>query len=218
MEASLLPFQQELDKQLFPFYDTLMKSINADDISSVSTCLKESHLWECRQLGCDSPIVLVFTMLYFNTKYFRLYTAEQHQQISFNTINKQSKKIFNSGGSPASNRSSSSSKAVYSLQLLHTVQQQSILQLQASPNEIDPLKSIFFFIADLAAMNMKIKKPMETPQNTDRPTECPIKHYNFYLTKWYILLHNIFFLSHHHNLNIMFFYDLIFQPGECKVS
>ena len=127
MEASLVPFQQELDKHLFPFYDNLVKGINADDLSTVSTCLKESHLWECRQLGCDSPIVLVFTMLYFNTKYFRLYTAEQHQQISFNTINKLSKKIVNNGGSPASTRSSSNGKAVYSLQLLHTVQQQSTI-------------------------------------------------------------------------------------------
>lgn len=51
-------------------------------------------------------------------------------------------------------------------------------------NDNDLLKR-FSILDDLAAMNMKIKKPRDTPQNTDRPTECPIKHYNFYLTKWY---------------------------------
>lgn len=94
MDAALLPFQIELDKHLEPFYDALLKGLNNGGSTDVMTCLKESHLWKCRQLGVDSPIVLVFTMLYFNTKYFRLYTAEQHLQMSFANVQKVHKKSF----------------------------------------------------------------------------------------------------------------------------
>lgn len=96
LDAALEPFQLELDRQLKPFYDKLMesftKSKNGKGATGNSgqaefeTCLQESHLWDCRQLGVDSPIVLVFTVLYFNTKYFRLTTAEQHEQLAFSHI------------------------------------------------------------------------------------------------------------------------------------
>ena len=163
--------------------------MNTDYLPSVSTSLKESHLWECRQLGCDSPIVLVFTMLYFNTKYFRLYTAEQHEHLSFSTIHKVIKRnssaTINGSGinSPTSRSANMSRVAIYALQLLCTVQQQSITSYCKF---CSTLKHFFFLVDDLAAIGLKIKKPMETPQNTDRPTECPIKHYNFYLSKWYV--------------------------------
>lgn len=95
MDTALLPFQIELDKHLQPFYDTLLKSLEGGSPSELTTSLKESHLWECQQLGVDSPIVLVFTMLYFNTKYYRLYTVEQHQQMAFTHLQKVSKKFAN---------------------------------------------------------------------------------------------------------------------------
>uniref|UniRef100_A0A8B9F0G0 TRASH domain-containing protein n=1 Tax=Amazona collaria TaxID=241587 RepID=A0A8B9F0G0_9PSIT len=34
--------------------------------------IEEEHLWECKQLGAYSPIVLLNTLLFFNTKYFQL--------------------------------------------------------------------------------------------------------------------------------------------------
>ncbi len=97
MDAALLPFQMELDKELKPFYDILLKGIKADITMEVTTSLKESHLWKCRQLGVDSPIVLVFTMLYFNTKYFRLYTPEQHRSMAFTNVHKVPKKSLSNG-------------------------------------------------------------------------------------------------------------------------
>ncbi|XP_041668209.1 zinc finger MYM-type protein 4 isoform X2 [Cheilinus undulatus] len=43
----------------------------------------ESYLWECKQLGAYSPIVLLNTLLFFCTKNFRFNTLAQHQSLSF---------------------------------------------------------------------------------------------------------------------------------------
>ena len=119
MDVALLPFQIELDKQLQPFYDVLLKAINSDSTIEVETCLKESHLWKCRQLGVDSPIVLVFTMLYFNTKYFRLYTAEQHLEMSFRNVQKVAKNTVVSTLGISNGSSSKNAAKIFSLQFEH---------------------------------------------------------------------------------------------------
>jgi len=52
----------------------------------------EEHLWESRQLGAHSPYVLLNTLIYFNTKYFQLNSADMHMTLSFANIMKQFKK------------------------------------------------------------------------------------------------------------------------------
>ncbi|XP_057368790.1 zinc finger MYM-type protein 3-like [Daphnia carinata] len=165
MDAALLPFQIELDKHLQPFYDALLKGINSGGTMELTTCLKESHLWKCRQLGVDSPIVLVFTMLYFNTKYFRLYTAEQHLQMSFANVQKVPKKIFPSVGGISNGGSTGKNAAkIFSLQFDDTQTQQE---------------------ATVAGTMDKVrrKKPLDMPQNVDYLPHCPVKIYNFYVSK-----------------------------------
>merc|ERR1719259_1100964 len=44
------------------------------------TRIEEEHLWEAKQLGAHSPQVLLNTLVYFNTKYFMLRSAEDHQK------------------------------------------------------------------------------------------------------------------------------------------
>ncbi|NP_001088872.1 glutamine-rich 1 like S homeolog isoform X1 [Xenopus laevis] len=61
----------------------------------ISSCITEEMLWNCKQLGAHSPTTLLFTLLYFNTKYFILKTVEQHSQLAFSKITKQTRK--NSG-------------------------------------------------------------------------------------------------------------------------
>ncbi|KAG8143051.1 hypothetical protein E2320_000331 [Naja naja] len=45
--------------------------------------IEEEHLWECKQLGAYSPIVLLNTLLFFNTKYFQLKNVTEHMKLSF---------------------------------------------------------------------------------------------------------------------------------------
>jgi len=62
--------------------------------------VSEEHLWEARLLGAHSPRVLLNTLVYFNTKYFMLQTAESHLSLSFSNILKQWKKNSTIDGKP----------------------------------------------------------------------------------------------------------------------
>ncbi|XP_028994421.1 zinc finger MYM-type protein 4-like isoform X2 [Betta splendens] len=57
----------------------------------VPSRVKESYLWECKQLGAYSPIVLLNTLLFFCTKHFHLTTLAQHQDLSFANLTRCSK-------------------------------------------------------------------------------------------------------------------------------
>lgn len=61
--------------------------------------MEEEHLWECKQLGVYSPFVLLNTLMFFNTKYFGLQTAEEHMQLSFTNVVRQSRKCTTPRGS-----------------------------------------------------------------------------------------------------------------------
>ncbi|XP_075455949.1 transcriptional regulator QRICH1-like [Ascaphus truei] len=58
----------------------------------ISSCIAEEMLWDCKQLGAHSPTTLLFTLMYFNTKYFVLKNVEQHSQLAFSKITKQTRK------------------------------------------------------------------------------------------------------------------------------
>ncbi|KAL7056004.1 hypothetical protein AAHC03_021129 [Spirometra sp. Aus1] len=45
--------------------------------------IEEEHLWEARQLGAESPQILIFTLLYYITKHYCLRTGENHSQLTF---------------------------------------------------------------------------------------------------------------------------------------
>ena len=45
--------------------------------------VEEEYLWDCKQLGAYSPIVLLNTLLFFCCKYFGFSAVEQHRQLSF---------------------------------------------------------------------------------------------------------------------------------------
>lgn len=92
LDEGLRKFQVELDGILKEFYDVLVASLDSGGRASVTSCLKEEFLFDCQQLGVQSPLVLVFTMVYFNTKFFRLYTVEQHEKLSFSSVRRVSRK------------------------------------------------------------------------------------------------------------------------------
>ncbi|XP_070697764.1 transcriptional regulator QRICH1-like isoform X2 [Pempheris klunzingeri] len=52
----------------------------------------EEMLWECKQLGAHSPATLLTTLMYFNTKHFRLMTPEQHMKVAFSKVLRHTRK------------------------------------------------------------------------------------------------------------------------------
>ncbi|XP_029007138.1 transcriptional regulator QRICH1-like [Betta splendens] len=52
----------------------------------------EEMLWECKQLGAHSPATLLTTLMYFNTKFFRLLTPEQHMKVAFSKVLRHARK------------------------------------------------------------------------------------------------------------------------------
>ncbi|XP_061583124.1 transcriptional regulator QRICH1-like isoform X2 [Cololabis saira] len=52
----------------------------------------EEMLWECKQLGAHSPATLLTTLMYFNTKHFRLITPEQHMKVAFSKVLRHTRK------------------------------------------------------------------------------------------------------------------------------
>lgn len=65
--------------------------------AAVSSRVVESYLWECKQLGAYSPIVLLNTLLFFCTKTFRFRTLAQHQSLSFANFTRCSKPCNRAG-------------------------------------------------------------------------------------------------------------------------
>uniref|UniRef100_A0A8C8DL22 DUF3504 domain-containing protein n=1 Tax=Oryzias sinensis TaxID=183150 RepID=A0A8C8DL22_9TELE len=63
----------------------------------VPSRVEESFLWECKQLGAYSPIVLLNTLLFFCTKKFHLTTVEQHRHLSFSNFTRRSKPCSRAG-------------------------------------------------------------------------------------------------------------------------
>ena len=55
---------------------------------------------------------------------------------------------------------------------------------------------MFFLTCAAAETNQKKQKKEEMPvyeqtENLDNPLRCPVKLYEFYLSKWYVTSHNI---------------------------
>lgn len=100
----------------------------------------ESYLWECKQLGAYSPVVLLNTLLFFCTKHFRFSSLEQHHTLSFSNFTRCSR--------PCSSRAGR----------VH------FLRLQRRGTEE---------LGDL-----------EMPENVANPLQCPVRLYEFYLSRW----------------------------------
>uniref|UniRef100_A0A0B6Z902 ZMYM2-like/QRICH1 C-terminal domain-containing protein n=1 Tax=Arion vulgaris TaxID=1028688 RepID=A0A0B6Z902_9EUPU len=119
--------------------------------------IEEEHLWESKQLGAHSPFILLNTLIYFHTKHFILKTAQEHMALSFAQILKHWKK-----GMPLKGQSAASGKNV-SLR--------------------------FYCLANgkkdgLAARKNKDGLPVyEVTENFDNPLRCPVKLYEFFLSK-----------------------------------
>ncbi|NWU89462.1 ZMYM4 protein, partial [Upupa epops] len=120
--------------------------------------IEEEHLWECKQLGAYSPIVLLNTLLFFNTKYFQLKNVSEHLKLSFAHVMRRTRTLkYNT-------------KMTY-LRFFPPFQKQ----------EVDSDK--------LSVGKRKRHEEEEVPaavemtENTDNPLRCPVRLYEFYLSK-----------------------------------
>ncbi|KAM3827751.1 zinc finger MYM-type protein 3 isoform 3-T4 [Vipera latastei] len=145
-----LTFVQELNKMLSGWQPTVLPN------NTVFSRVEEEHLWECKQLGVYSPFVLLNTLMFFNTKFFGLQTAEEHMQLSFTNVVRQSRKCTTPRGS---------AKVVsirYYTPVRHRKGRESSLGKRR--REEETLVS-------------------EQRENRLNPLRCPVKFYEFYLSK-----------------------------------
>ncbi|KAM8933955.1 zinc finger MYM-type protein 3 isoform 2-T2 [Pelodytes ibericus] len=144
-----LTFVQELNKILTSWHRNLTPS------RLIYSRVEEEHLWDCKQLGVYSPFVLLNTLMFFNTKYFGLRTAEEHMQLSFTNVVRHSRKCSTSRGSTK----------VVSVRYYPPARQKKGRESSAKRKREDE--------APLFEQN----------ENKLNPLRCPVKFFEFYLSK-----------------------------------
>ncbi|KAG5313867.1 ZMYM3 protein, partial [Acromyrmex insinuator] len=122
----------------------------------IVTRVEEEHLWECKQLGAHSPHVLLSTLMFFNTKHFNLVTVDEHMQLSFSHIMKHWKR------NPAAQPPTAVAGKV--------------------PGSRNVLLRFYPPQSALEA-NSRKKKVYEQQENEENALKCPVKLYEFYLSK-----------------------------------
>ncbi|XP_008853803.1 zinc finger MYM-type protein 3 isoform X5 [Nannospalax galili] len=145
-----LTFVQELNKSLSTWQPTLLPN------NTVFSRVEEEHLWECKQLGVYSPFVLLNTLMFFNTKFFGLQTAEEHMQLSFTNVVRQSRKCTTPRGTTK----------VVSIRYYAPVRQRKGRDTGPGKRKREDEAPI-----------------LEQRENRMNPLRCPVKFYEFYLSK-----------------------------------
>ncbi|KFO24322.1 zinc finger MYM-type protein 4 isoform X1 [Fukomys damarensis] len=120
--------------------------------------IEEEHLWECKQLGAYSPIVLLNTLLFFNTKYFQLKNVTEHLKLSFAHVMRRTRTL------------KYSTKMTY-LRFFPPLQKQ-----ESEPDKITIGKR-------KRNEDDEVPVGVEMAENTDNPLRCPVRLYEFYLSK-----------------------------------
>ncbi|XP_075369550.1 zinc finger MYM-type protein 3 isoform X2 [Mycteria americana] len=145
-----LTFVQELNKSLSGWQPTILPN------NTVFSRVEEEHLWECKQLGVYSPFVLLNTLMFFNTKFFGLQTAEEHMQLSFTNVVRQSRKCTTARG----------------------------MTKVVSIRYYAPAKQKKGRDGGSGKRKREEEVPMlEQRENRMNPLRCPVKFYEFYLSK-----------------------------------
>ncbi|XP_057161369.1 zinc finger MYM-type protein 4 isoform X4 [Ursus arctos] len=133
--------------------------------------IEEEHLWECKQLGAYSPIVLLNTLLFFNTKYFQLKNVTEHLKLSFAHVMRRTRTL------------KYSTKMTY-LRFFPPLQKQ-----ESEPGVWWSLRDFYSKSDKLTVGKRKRNEDEEVPvgvemaENTDNPLRCPVRLYEFYLSK-----------------------------------
>ncbi|KAK2504260.1 hypothetical protein MC885_008749 [Smutsia gigantea] len=112
--------------------------------------IEEEHLWECKQLGAYSPIVLLNTLLFFNTKYFQLKNVTEHLKLSFAHVMRRTRTL------------KYSTKMTY-LRFFPPLQKQ-----ESEPDKLTVGKR-------KRNEDEEVPVGVEMAENTDNPLRCPVR-------------------------------------------
>ncbi|XP_061597263.1 zinc finger MYM-type protein 4 isoform X3 [Cololabis saira] len=124
----------------------------------VHSRVEEDFLWDCKQLGAYSPIVLLNTLLFFCCKYFGFITVEQHRQLSFAHVMRCTK------------TNPDNSKTTF----LRFYPPLSMNDAESDPDTVP---------AKRRKEEESKEEILEMMENTDNPLRCPVRLYEFYLSK-----------------------------------
>ncbi|XP_038617423.1 zinc finger MYM-type protein 2 isoform X3 [Tachyglossus aculeatus] len=150
IDPSYQAFEQELNKILRSWQPSILPD------GSIFSRVEEDYLWRIKQLGSHSPVALLNTLFYFNTKYFGLKTVEQHLRLSFGTVFKQWKK----------NPLTMESKACLRYQVSSLCGADSEDKISTGKRKHEDDEPVF-----------------EQIENTANPSRCPVKMFECYLSK-----------------------------------
>ncbi|KAL8595304.1 hypothetical protein ACOMHN_020057 [Nucella lapillus] len=151
-------YYEPFTRQLAEILSTCQPKFNSE--GQMVCRIEEEHLWECKQLGAHSPYVLLNTLIYFHTKYFMLKTPEEHLKLSFAHILKYWKK----GMQPVKGQPSRSVSLRY--------------------YSVSSAKKDASAMVSTTKRGSKDGIPVfEVAENTDNPLRCPVKLYEFFLSK-----------------------------------
>ncbi|XP_027733446.1 zinc finger MYM-type protein 2 isoform X3 [Vombatus ursinus] len=143
-------FEQELSKILRSWQPSILPD------GSIFSRVEEDYLWRIKQLGSHSPVALLNTLFYFNTKYFGLKTVEQHLRLSFGTVFRQWKK----------NSVTMENKACLRYQVSSLCGADSEDKITTGKRKHEDDEPVF-----------------EQIENTANPSRCPVKMFECYLSK-----------------------------------
>ncbi|NWR90114.1 ZMYM2 protein, partial [Furnarius figulus] len=143
-------FEHELNKILRSWQPSILPD------GSIFSRVEEDYLWRIKQLGSHSPVALLNTLFYFNTKYFGLKTVEQHLRLSFGTVFRQWKK----------NPLTMESKACLRYQVSSLCRADSEDKITTGKRKHEDDVPVF-----------------EQVENTSDPARCPVKMFECYLSK-----------------------------------
>ncbi|XP_024002112.2 zinc finger MYM-type protein 4 isoform X1 [Salvelinus sp. IW2-2015] len=149
-------FTLEITKLLKGFKPTITAS------GYLHSRVEEEYLWDCKQLGAYSPIVLLNTLLFFCTKFFQFKTVAQHRQLSFAHVMRCTKSI-------------------------HDNTKSNFLRFYPPIPKKDVATETAADVDGVAAKRKRDdeekEEVLEMMENSENPLRCPVRLYEFYLSK-----------------------------------
>uniref|UniRef100_A0A8C2IX19 Si:ch211-266o15.1 n=1 Tax=Cyprinus carpio TaxID=7962 RepID=A0A8C2IX19_CYPCA len=118
--------------------------------------VEEEYLWECKQLGALSPIVLLNTLLFFGAKLLNLKTIEEHRRLAFSNVSHCSKTTKNG-------------MTAYLCFRLSGKEEEKDKKAPAGKRRREE--------------ETVEEEVLEMPENVENPLRCPVRLYEFYLSK-----------------------------------